>query len=294
MYYVVIILCMEKEVLCNLDVLMNSGNCAFCKFGRVYFQTNEELKGYINNLDNKSVLSVSASGDQLLNCVWAGATVVDTFDINYFSHLYQNLKIGAVVYLNDDDLIKYLKGFNYDIYKKFSLFLDSETRCFFDYLYSSYGLEKIKGDFFFINRFSYMNQMSFIYKNNYIDDLNKLRRQIVGLDHKHYQTDIYNLPDCLERKYDAIFLSNISSYCKNPFKFFELLQKVFKKYLNDDGKIYYAYHYDCQFFNPSMAIRSINIDFDMFQDIPKDILSKTEIVNIRGNDVKDSVLILHK
>ena len=76
---------------------------------KMYSQTNEDLDALFCNFDfnNKEVLSVLASSDQMLNCYYMGAKNVDTFDkneraayyyyfrkwfINNYNDVYQKLK----------------------------------------------------------------------------------------------------------------------------------------------------------------------------------------------------------
>ena len=51
----------------------------------IYLFTTENIKGITNSLDvtNKNILTVSSSGDHILNMLLNGATNIESYDINY-------------------------------------------------------------------------------------------------------------------------------------------------------------------------------------------------------------------
>ena len=56
----------------------------FASISKIYSFTTENISGYFNYLDfkNKNVLTVSASGDHIINAFYKGARSVTGFDIN--------------------------------------------------------------------------------------------------------------------------------------------------------------------------------------------------------------------
>ena len=75
----------------------------------IYRTTNEEISKYQCLLENKdSILSVIASGNQILNNIFAGGKNITGFDISTFPKYYLNLQIGALEVFNLDEFIKFL------------------------------------------------------------------------------------------------------------------------------------------------------------------------------------------
>ena len=265
----------------------------FSEYGRVYYNTNENLKGYITNLEDKRVLTVSSSGDQLLNILGSGSLKVDTFDINRYSPLIQNLKLYSIKYLDNCSSINFLERLNKKIYLKFNNYLPKLENQFFDCLFE-YKLEDIYDKLFYYSLDN--NKVN----NNYfnINILNSIRNNIDLLEHNHFICDIYNLHNYIDNKYDAIYLSNISHYARDIDKFLDYINYL-RSYLNDNGKIYYGYLYEKYIYEPITAIKNINNNFNIKFDKDKylDIIKHTEVLNIDCAEYpskKDSVLVLRK
>ena len=204
----------------------------FEPYSKLYPHTNENLKDYIPDLTNKKVLTVSASGDQLLNIIGSGATKIDTFDINKYSPLYQNLKLSAARYLEYEFAKEFLSRLNKKIYYMFNFNMPSKDREFFDYLFRYYDEDVIYEKLFELeSKYYKLNNNYFdVYKFHYI------KRNIRKIEHNHYSVNIYQLPNYLQDKYDYIFLSNISEYALNVDRFLRFITYL-KYFLNDNGKI---------------------------------------------------------
>ena len=52
------------------------------------------------DFQNKSLLTIGSSGDQILNSFYYGARDITLFDINEYSKYYIYLKIAAIISLN--------------------------------------------------------------------------------------------------------------------------------------------------------------------------------------------------
>ena len=210
---------------------------SFGEFSKVYSShTNENVKEYIKELKDKSVLCVSGSGDHLLNSIVAGAKEVDTFDINRFSPLYQELNIYAIRYLKPSDAHTFLCLFDRDIYYKFNKHLPQHLKEFFDCLFEYDSFEEMLYKFFveFITTLEFNNY-------NSLKALQELRERIMKVKRHHYHSDLYSLPGVLDKKYDAIYLSNILEYQKDFTKYFEIIRELKKNHLNEGGEIFYNY-----------------------------------------------------
>lgn len=74
-------------------------------FSRIYTFTTENISGYIDYFDfnNKSLLTVGSSGDQILNAFYSGARDITLFDINEYAKYYVYLKISAILSLSYEE-----------------------------------------------------------------------------------------------------------------------------------------------------------------------------------------------
>ena len=264
----------------------------FGKYGKLYFCTNENLKDYIPDLTNKKVLTVSASGDHLLNCACEGATNIDTFDLNYYSSLYQELKIQAALNLDDDELYTFYECLYYPTYIRLRKKLSEKARELFDFLYHNYSYNQI------MNLLFYPRDVNSNDVNKYYIDgrLNVLRDNLKKLVHNHFHTNLYNLPYFLEDKYDTLFFSNISHYTE-PESFISYLKYLSEYFLNDNGEIYFGYIYNTNdTYTPTDGIKHINDKYSQYKDL-KSFVGHVEVKIIDSAEYSgsnDAVLVYHK
>ena len=74
----------------------------------VYKKSNEKTEEYQKYLENRQkILSVTASGDQIINAILGGTTTVDTFDISTFPKYFLFLKLAGILTLSKDEYIKF-------------------------------------------------------------------------------------------------------------------------------------------------------------------------------------------
>lgn len=283
-----------KEIYKVFNNKSNFLNTEFRTYGKLYHHTNENLKAYIPNTSNKRVLSVSSSGDHLLNIISKGSFRVDTFDINKFSPLYQNLKLYSIRYLSCKDSYEFLNCLSPDLYFKFNGFLPKKEKEFFDFVFEHY-IDDIAYKMF------YLQDIDNIINNNYFDFdiLNYLKHNLRRLEHNHFCTNIYGLSSFMIGQYDYIFLSNISQYVKNVDDFFHFINYL-RLYLNKNGAIYFAYLYEKNVTDVIDGIKSINDHFYKKFDPLKyfNILYSIDFMSFNSAEFpdknKDSVLILRK
>lgn len=278
----------------NLDKIMQPKIISnfLGKYSPVFHHSNEILSYIPNNLKDKNVLTITGSGDQLFTIINNKCESVDTFDVNYYTILYTKLRIVAIKYLSKEDLYKYFNNnqitnyfFNFNIYMKFRNYLDFETKYFFDYLYTHYPIDNIKNLFFYSDK---------IQNLDYLNNIDFIKNRLKEININHYNSDFYLLESKIrDKKYDYIFLSNISKYIHDPIIFYKYI-KVLSNYLNDNGQIYYAYNLNFNVDNNIEGIRNINLDFDTkyFKYITEEILNNTSLINLidMNNDRKAYVL----
>lgn len=240
----------------KLDKLINSRYIfdGFHSFDTAYLTTTENIADYMPGMLDQDVLAVCSSGDHFLNAIYQGAKSVDLFDINEFSYVVLNLKIAAVKALNYEDFLTFFgiinrfKTLNYKLYLKVRECLNDEYKEIFDYIYkccNSSGQFILEGTSLFYKNTDASKIIieSSIYLTvenyNYLKEL--LNEEKTNINFIH--ANVFDLPLILKKKYDSIFLSNISDY--NNSKRFIWLVNELRDFLNDNGLLYFAYLYGC-------------------------------------------------
>jgi hypothetical protein len=243
------------------------------QYDRIYPFTTENIKEYMKDLNNKKILTVTGSGDHAIEAYLKGAKKVDTFDINLLAGYYQELKIAAIKYLSYEEFLFLfeLEGSSIDyrlslkIYSKIRNYISTNARDVFDYLFNNFVLDNnfLDNQLFFKtytldglkNRVSYLDEQSF----------NETKKILKQKNTSFTNTPMNELPSVLFSKYDAIFLSNITSYTYRVDKVIRLLQ-LLKSYITEEGRIYFSYIYgDDEFeldpkYNSIQTVKSIEVD----------------------------------
>ena len=87
----------SAQKIVSVTVSNFGGSDNFHNTSAVYKVTNERMKDYQKYLKNrKRILSVIASGDQILNSVLDGTREVDAFDISDYPKYFMYLKIAGI------------------------------------------------------------------------------------------------------------------------------------------------------------------------------------------------------
>ena len=134
-----------KDDLTQAIAKCNSGEISkkdMCEF--IYPFTTENISQYINFFDlvDRSLFTVGSSGDQTINAISKGANKVTLVDLNPLTKYYYFLKVAAILELNLDEILDFIK------YNKFT---DTESAGLFSKTY----FERIKGSLRLIDSDSY-------------------------------------------------------------------------------------------------------------------------------------------
>ncbi len=91
----------QKIARARRDIKISDAECNMNNFGQyspAYPTTNEDWRFAMSELNpvGKSVLTVTASGDQPIAFAISGATKIDTFDTSYFARVIMDLKTSAI------------------------------------------------------------------------------------------------------------------------------------------------------------------------------------------------------
>ena len=231
------------------------------EFSKIYPFTTENIAGYIDyfDFDDKSLLTVGSSGDQILNAFYNGARDITLFDINEYAKYYVYLKIAAILSLSYKEfkafffrhgLTPFVRNhhmFSPELYEKIKgnlRLLDYESFLFFDELFSLYDPTKIRE-----RMFDDDEDRNVVIKgmNKYLKDeesYNKLQAIIRKISFRYINGNIFE--EDVNGKFDNIFLSNLCTVA-NLEQLKSLLQKLDRNNLNSGGSIQLGYLWNASF-----------------------------------------------
>ncbi len=255
-----------KERKLNLENISING---FSNLSQIYSFTTENISGYFDylNFKDREVLTVAASGDQIINAFYMGAKKVIGFDVNFLALLYTELKLVAIQNLEyknflsffmineENDVNKNKYAFDYTIYKTLRKHLKTETANCWDIIYQNFEFEgyKLRNSNLFNNKYD-KNSIK-INSNPYLRDekaynnaRKKIKDKVVKLINTDYRNIVkINLSDSV--CCDIILMSNISDYIKNIYNeqsdyLQEYLKDIINIFKNKTNKVVCAYLYD--------------------------------------------------
>ena len=281
-------------------------------FTKIYPFTTENINGYINNFDlnNKTLLTVGSSGDQVINSTLYGCKEHTVVDICPYTKYYFYLKKAAITTLSYDEFVNFFcycnypkddiknrRAFNIDSYNKIKeclRMLDYESFLFWDELFSLYKPLKIRRKLFKDDEDRLMQLVKTnLYMSNewYFNDTKKALR---GVNPEFVIGDIFNTD--IINKYDNIFLSNVGQFFEVD-KYKELIDKLSNN-LNVDGRMLVSYLYDI---NDKNVYEKSIYDLNYSKEVLKDYITSIEVfTGVRGilfkdeNIMKDGAMIYKK
>lgn len=189
----------------------------------IYASTNEKINRYQEYLKNrKRVLSVIASGDQILNTILENSLNIDGYDISCFPEYFLELKRAAILELSLDEYIDFFFSIDYhkneeydDLYDIIRLSLDEKYRKFWDSLFNFFDWYDIYHSTLFSSQT--ISVESILQNNEYLNPnkYQQLKNLVSKANINYYVGDIVKLSKTLKEKYDFINLSSIIYYVKN-------------------------------------------------------------------------------
>ena len=266
------------------------------RFNSIYLFTTENIAGYMKdlNLHNKKVITVTGSGDHIINAVLKGARKITTFDVNPLTKYYLDLKLAAIKDLSLDEFKELLlyenkNSFAYEVIKK--LDMNKESKKFW-----LDSLEKF-------NQSGLLLRKSALFNTKYFDASRKIKENLY-LNEENYAIVKDNLKDVdiefieknikdleLNEEYDYMFLSNVSDYLKDIYKenYLDKYQKLISKFKVKVKNIYFAYVYDFGNDSSRSDIDKFDLVVEKFGKIKKIEVSTALIPD---NNRKDAVMII--
>ncbi len=256
----------EIEQLFSGDFIQNLRSAErFSKYSQIYSFATENIAGYFPKLglNGKRVLTVSGSGDHIINAYLYGARKVDSFDINMLSSAITDLKIKANKKLSlsefKDFFFRRSNALDFSIYSGLRSQLSNKNKFFFDKAYQYFEKDgfAMRESELFNNR--YDERQLKIMNNPYLQSemAYKLAAfQLQGKQSKWICSSVEDLESRLnvEQEFDVVLLSNISDYAKTMFSGQQDYLQIFcdrvivplEQHLSSEGIICAAYIYDAR------------------------------------------------
>ena len=283
-------------------------------FEEIYPFTTENIAGYIDyfDLQDKSLLTVGSSGDQIINAAFKGAKDITLLDINPYAKYYYYLKTAGILELNLTDFNEffryndYPKVFKYNkkvfdkaSYKKLKSTLkslDNDSYLFWDELFDMYQPDHIRFSLFSNDEYgtSVLGKSNLYLQseNTYAETKTKLKE----LKPEFINEDIFK--SNLTKNYDNIWLSNIACYLYQD-KIKGMTDKFADK-LAVDGKLLISYLYsidmNTEYDDDWSPIYDLKNDLELLKEYSPIFHFFKGVNGIKHNDddIKDSVLIYQK
>lgn len=279
-------------------------------FYKIYPFSTENLTGFFKEelINNRSILLTGSSADQIITSQLFNSKKITCYDINPFVEFLYDLKIAAIKNLELDNFINFFytenkneKALDYRTYQKIRNDLTSESKKFWDTLYSIFSPIQIKQQLF--------NSCDLEY------DLNKYKKIIPYLKKDNYyllkdrefesveflECNVLDITNKIKDSYDIIYFSNIFSrlemisiynnhYIKNLYKFFSDILP----YVNENGKILLDYFYGVPKKDFENKPWTYHVRFPVRYFKCESAISYLEVSSVSHNEDIDTVLVYTK
>jgi len=212
----------------------------------IYIKSNERIESYQKYLENRErILSVIASGDQILNCILGGTKFIDAFDISVFPKFFLALKMAALQGLTREEYIKFFYGnirpekeFE-DMYDRIRIFLGGNNLSFWDSLFDYFEWYDIYNSTLFSSEPIITEHA--IRQNKYLDKVyyQRMKELVTRVKINTFDGNILDIYSSFKGSYDLVYLSNIIYY-SDLYEYRDLLDKF---NLTDQG-IILTYFYE--------------------------------------------------
>ena len=283
-------------------------------FEEIYPFTTENIAGYIDyfDLQDKSLLTVGSSGDQIINAAFKGAKDITLLDINPYAKYYYYLKTAGILELN---LTYFNEFFRYNDYPKVFKYnkkvfdkasykklkstlksLDNDSYLFWDELFDMYQPDHIRFSLFSNDEYG----TSVLGKSNlYLQSENtydEAKTKLKELRPEFINEDIFK--SNLTKNYDNIWLSNIACYLYQDR--IKGMTDKFADKLAVDGKLLISYLYsidmNTEYDDDWSPIYDLKNDLELLKEYSPIFHFFKGVNGIKHNDddIKDSVLIYQK
>ena len=267
------------------------------RFNSIYPFTTENIAGYMDelNLTDKKIITVTGSGDHIINAIVSGSIDITTFDINPLAKYYMDLKLAGIKEFSYEEFLQIFlydeKNLNSDSINKLNM--PDESKLFWNeqlMLFRNDWIQLKKSSLF--NR-KHFNPTSKLWQNTYLEKgkYKKTKQSIDGAEIKFLNNNLKDL--ILNQNYDYMFLSNISDHINLMYNSntLENYHKLLLGFLKNVQQIYFAYLYDIRNNNPRSDIDDLEKVEKVFEYFEQKTF-RSALENQEGK--KDGVLILRR
>ncbi len=237
-------------------------------YGKFYIRTNEPLSYYYPHFKVKDakIITVTGSGDHLLQAALEGAKEVVSFDVNPLTYYLTSLKLTAIETM---DLKTYCRFFehmktmlNEEGFDFLCPYLKDDVRLFWESLYKEKDFFQNRKYLCYFPMNYFASMKTFLQPQNYV----LLQEQLKNVQLRFMTTDLFDLPFVLEKEqgtFDTIFLSNIFDWLnKKQVKAYpNFIKEELAPLLKEDGKcVVYSGLYDYYFPYEMQAFETVSIE----------------------------------
>lgn len=208
-------------------------------YGRIYPFSNESIRSYYKyyDLKGKNALCITSSGDHIIYASLNGAQEIDAFDKNRLCKYYSALKIATILAYNEKEFYnifcqknKRLLSRKIDI-EHIKDFISEECYIFW---------EQITKEKVFRNNDTLFRKDGLWGNKRPNLDYNSLKVALSNSKINYYDMSAKEFSTYTNKKYDAIFLSNIVEREWTDYSKSNLLDSYIKL-LNENGVLYDYY-----------------------------------------------------
>lgn len=240
----------------------------YSEISPVYAFATENIGGYLGLFDfkDKDILTVGASGDQMISAYAAGARSVANFDINRLARHVAELKLALLKHLSGDQFARFFTGFDYEVYRQHRDRLSLPARYFLDSAYRHFGNDgaALRSSALFRpqQRFERIALNTPYLADKQAYDTAKTACASRSVEWNVRTAEEAARPD--GRSYDVILLSNISDYAHRLYEgdylrtFRERIAGPMAAQLRPGGRMMIGYVYDAFDMNKSSARSLVN------------------------------------
>lgn len=206
--------------LCNKNYVPNSK--------KIYFETNEDLDEIFKDIDfnDKDVISVLASSDQLFKLNSFNTKSIDTFDKNILTYYYYYFRVWTIEYMKELYPTALIIGDDYWIERLLSLVnpkTEKENQALFFWKYL------LKKEVAFSNIFIW-DKMKLL---NYSKDVSNCS---IPFELSFFNYNFFKKNE-FDKKYDIAVISNILEWTNGDSRFINTLENNLYKLLKKDGLV---------------------------------------------------------
>ena len=298
----------EFDTILNNAIKQCNGDMEVKKFPYIYPFTTENINGYIDyfDLNNKSLLTVGSSGDQVISAIDKGAKDITVLDINEYTKYYYYLKIASILSLKYDEFMNFLRYIDYPLFftrnemvfnintferiKSTLKKIDVESFEFWNTLFSIHRGILVRESLFSSDELDnhMLKRIDKYFESK--ESFNSIKEKVADIRPKFIVGDILN--PSLDKKYDNIWLSNIGCYLT-----LDKLKKIvdnLDKNLNIDGSMLISYLYSINVLGVTTKSRNPIYDVDKVIELLDEYLpSLFSVEGVSMND-KDAILTYKK